>query len=759
MKKYIFIYFLLFSTLVSAQQNRYKWRLGLETGVMNYFGDLNSDFFPANSALVDKDWDFLSYSASLERNFGKASALRLTVGKGQFIANDRKVGFNGDFEPSSEFFQRALNVRTEIEDANLSYIYYFDNGKLFSEKSFFAPFLGFGVGFTRFKTFGDLLNSNGNRYYYWSDNSVRDAPEGTVGANEIEQDGNFETPLYQLQTETINYARQIWHASATLGFKFRLTSRVGLNLSYTAKIANTDYLDDVSKPEFQEFASSFREYANNPADFGGERGNSNDNDIYSFTSIGLHYSFGRKRQAFKTPEIYTFSPDETSTKTGGKVVVSNRKEEKVENGTTKLGISLNKPEGEKSTKLEIHTSKKSDFKLEEREEERIFPESWGEYIYTNQTGYVFIDSTGNFKDGSGKKKSTKLQIVTADDEADSVKNLIDSWVEKDRKQKSTKLNIVTNEPLPDSITQKVYANELANENTGKSVSIDAKMPVSNADSLTSENGLANTEMENSTKSKPKKTTEITGFSVVPVASDSTAETSEIESELAEEENFNTTPTEKNKTVVVSNFSTTPTDSVATDSLAIASDSVAYINPNSEMEKDLAVLKAQMELMIMMQKKDESVKSELAGINQKLDNLNVAERTIRRTAKLKAELAEMRNETEPIGVRQNNQSNKVVAVNNPETNSALEELALYKNTTLYFPINVSNLSANDKMQLQKLATYLKKTNYKVGIRNTWVIGQILQKLLFNSIGCTHPYKHHFAFYCPPYSPLGVQRCPL
>ncbi len=689
MKKYLFIYLLLFSTVVFAQQNRYKWRLGLETGVMNYFGDLNSDFFPANSALVDKDWDFLSYSASLERNFSKASAFRLTIGKGQFIANDRKIGFNGDLEASAEFFQRALNVRTEIEDANLSYIYYFDNGKLLSEKSFFAPFIGFGVGFTRFKTFGDLLNSDGNRYYYWSDNSVRDAPEGTVGANEIEQDGNFETPLYQLQTETIDYARQVWHASATFGFKFRLTSRVGLNVSYTAKIANTDYLDDVSKSDFQDFANSFREYVNNPADFNGERGNSSGNDIYSFTSIGLNYSFGRKKQTFKTPEIYTFSPDDISTKTGGKVAVSNSKktEEKAVGvgGTTNLGINLNNPDGEKTTKLRFDLAKNSSFKP--TKEERVFPESWGEYIYTNQTGYVFFDSTGNFKNGSGKKKSTKLQIVTADDDkADSVKNLIDSWVEKERKQKTTKLNIVTNEPLPDSIRQRIETNEFVrHQNTKDSLALAKKSDKTIVDS------------------KPKKKTEITGFSAVPVASDSTNETIEEDPELVEVET-------ENETRIVSGFYTTPTDSVATDSLLINSDSVNYINPNSEMEKDLAVLKAQMELMILMQKKDESVKKELAGINQKLDNLNGGTENSE-NAKLRNELAEMKSRLNQL------ESNKttVIAANNSKTNSALEELALYKNTTLFFPINVSNLSSADKTQLQKLAGYLKRTNYKVGIR--------------------------------------------
>lgn len=703
--------------MVSAQQNRYKWRLGVETGVMNYFGDLNSELFPANAALVDKDWDFLSYSASLERNFGKASALRLTVGNGQFISSDRKVGFSGDFENETEFFGRALNVRTEIKDATLSYIYYLDNGKILSEKSFLSPFFGLGFGFTQFKTFGDLLDSDGDRYYYWSDNSVRDAPEGTVGASIIEQDGNFETPLYQLQTEEIDYAREVWHACATLGFKFRLGARMNLNLSYTAKFADTDYLDDVSKSDFQGFANSFREYANNPADFDGRRGNSSDNDIYSFTSIGLHYSFGRKKQAFKTPEIYTFMPEETSSKTGGNFSASNKKEEKqVEKvkpeGTTKLGINLKKPDSERTTSLGIFVPKDSDFKP--TEEERIFPETWGEYIYTNQTGYVFFDSTGNFAQGNQKKKSTKLQIATADDEeADSVKNLIDSWVEKEKK-KSTKLNIVTNEPLPDSIVNRVEANEIANEEKKKQVYNNAK--TANADSTALAKNL------NSTESNTKKTTETASFSVVPIVADSTnqnlkAEETLVETEV-ENEVFSTTPTEKN-TVVVSNISTgteidslTSMDSLASDSAAIALDSVANVAPNTEMEKDLAVLKAQMELLILMQKKDESVKSELAGINQKLDNMNGNGGTNNsETAKLKAELAEMRNRLSQLESGKTN----VVAVNNPETNSALEELALYKNTTVFFPINVSTLSNSDKTELKKLTAYLGRVDYKVAVR--------------------------------------------
>ncbi|MFT5914388.1 MAG: outer membrane protein OmpA-like peptidoglycan-associated protein [Bacteroidia bacterium] len=544
-------------------------------------------------------------------------------------------------------------------------------------------------------------------------NSVRDAPEVTVGANEIGQDGNYETPLYQLQTETVNYARQIWHASATFGFKFRLTSRIGLNLSYTAKFANTDYLDDVSKPEFQDFSNSFREYANNPADFSGERGNSSKNDIYTFTSIGLHYSFGRKKQAFKTPEIYTFSPDETSTKTSGKATVSNQKKQKVEEkaggGTTNLGINLNKPNGEKTTKLRFDLADNSEFEL--LKEGQTLSDNLGEYIYTNQTDYVFFDSTGNIAGANRKGKSTKLQIVTADDkDADSVKNLIDSWVEKERKQKTTKLNIVTNQPLPDSILKRVEANELAKNDKSELVSTDAKTPFSTTDSVTLVNKLVVAERDTIIKIQPKMNAETVSFSVVPVAVDSTLESGEIDSELVEEET-DTKPIEaKDEILFVSNFPTTPTDSVATDNLIINSDSVFYVNHNSKIEKNLAVLQAQMELMILIQKKNESVKKELAGINQKLDNMNGG-MADSENAQLRNELAEMRSRLSQL------ESNKttVVAVDNSKSNSALEELALYKNTTLFFPINVSNLSGSDKMQLQKLANYLKRTNYKVGIR--------------------------------------------
>jgi len=304
----LIIAFLLIPALLSGQQNEYDWRIGVYGGVMSYYGDLSHELIEPNRKLINisDNLDYLSYGLSLERRLSNAFSFGLIYTDGQFVANDRKINWDGELQTAHPRFERSLNARTEIQDVSAYFTYHFDNGDLLGIRSIVSPYLKAGLGLTQFGVYGDLFYGpkQQQRYYYWDDNTIRGQPPESPGAMVIEQDGEFETRLDGLQTEGVDYDTRVLSAGAALGLKFHL-GRFNINLESHWRWVSTDYLDDVSGDFPTSYNSDLQRYASNPAGIEGpQRGsNSERNDIYAFTSISLHYNFARKEGDFHIPPI------------------------------------------------------------------------------------------------------------------------------------------------------------------------------------------------------------------------------------------------------------------------------------------------------------------------------------------------------------------------------------------------------------------------------------------------------------------------
>lgn len=312
-RRYLFslLFITFFPLLLAAQQNEFNWRVGAYGGIITYYGDLSYrlvDPNPKLNNLLFDNLDYASYGFSLERRLSNTFSIGLLWTEGQFIANDRSVNWDGSLQPQNPDFERALNARTELWDASAYLTYHFDNGNLLKRRAFLAPYLKAGIGLTHFNVFGDLFRGPGQeqRYFYWDDGSIRDQPPGTPNAQQIEQDGIYETNLTSLQTEGRNYQTEVLSLSGGLGLKLRF-GRFNINLESMLRWVNTDYLDDVSGGTFpEEFNSELQAYASNPANVSRkQRGENDRNDLYAFTSLSLHFNFGRKENEFAAPAIVT----------------------------------------------------------------------------------------------------------------------------------------------------------------------------------------------------------------------------------------------------------------------------------------------------------------------------------------------------------------------------------------------------------------------------------------------------------------------
>ncbi len=303
-----------FAFTAQAQLHGYKWRFGASTGTTNYFGDIrplelnNFQNFTKYYKRYTTYSDQLSYQLSIEYALGNSVGLMLTGGSYQFGSSDRFIKNDGTLLTDSPTFDRALNFQTDVYDAGLSFVIKPDNNWLLSGKSFFAPYFTVGAGVLSYKVHGDLLDANGNRYDYTNMNLI--------------PDGNFETNLTTLGTErSDNYKTTAFYANLGLGVRLRITKSIEIFAQSDFKLTNTDYLDDVSGVYRTSYNNDFQRYAAKPGTNivtaenpyrGMENGRP---DWYIYHGMGIKFSLGANKTSFNPPVItqrYTFVPTELS---------------------------------------------------------------------------------------------------------------------------------------------------------------------------------------------------------------------------------------------------------------------------------------------------------------------------------------------------------------------------------------------------------------------------------------------------------------
>ncbi|HRK28684.1 MAG TPA: OmpA family protein [Chitinophagales bacterium] len=280
---------LFLSSMATAQNDDYGWRLGAGIGYMAYYGDL-TDNDVGKAFKNHYQWNAnrdLAFSLSLERRLTSGISLQLSGNRGYITANDRNRAF------TDPLFNRALNFRTEINDGNLSFVFKTDNDRILGDKAFIAPYFLLGAGITNFRVFADLQDGDGSFYDY---------------TLPLLSDGTYETEITNIGTEKIaNYATLVPHVNAGLGLRFRFWGTFSLHFQTDLRYALSDYLDDVGSPNFRtSFSNEVQAFAGKPnPQYTGNRGKTDKlNDIYAISTVSLRINFGRKKETFLPPVFY-----------------------------------------------------------------------------------------------------------------------------------------------------------------------------------------------------------------------------------------------------------------------------------------------------------------------------------------------------------------------------------------------------------------------------------------------------------------------
>ena len=267
MKKIFFIVtiVLFYQTNITLAQR--GWEVGGWAGVSHYFGDLNTNF--------DLKRPGLAGGAIFRFNFNDRLCLKMSANYGNISADDKN---------SSNIFEqrRNLNFRSTLVDGTGQFEFNFLPYNYFDKSQWFSPYLFAGLSVYHFNPQGKYNGS-------WYD--LR--PLGT--------EGQFRGEEYYTTQMALAYGG---------GLKIALNEVWSINIELSARKLFTDYLDDVSKtyPNMNEIRKQHGDIAvllSDPSvpdsegkkvgQFGRQRGDSKNNDMFTFFGIGILYYFGDLR--------------------------------------------------------------------------------------------------------------------------------------------------------------------------------------------------------------------------------------------------------------------------------------------------------------------------------------------------------------------------------------------------------------------------------------------------------------------------------
>lgn len=168
-----------------------------------------------------------------------------SIAIGQRINNMLDVSISGVFgKLTSTEYTTLVNRNFESKIKQLDVSVLFRTDELLSEFSL-TPYVGLGLGFMSFDPHADLLDKNGNKYFYWTDGSVRDRTENipnTITSRMLIHDYNYET---QLKDSAVNYSRKAMTIPLTIGLNFSILNNLSAKIGLTYFMIFSDYVDNV----------------------------------------------------------------------------------------------------------------------------------------------------------------------------------------------------------------------------------------------------------------------------------------------------------------------------------------------------------------------------------------------------------------------------------------------------------------------------------------------------------------------------------
>ncbi|MBA2611385.1 MAG: hypothetical protein H0U95_05410 [Bacteroidetes bacterium] len=231
-----------------------KPKISIGMGRLGYHGDLYQRHF--QSPLTAR----MAYDLNISQRLTRYLQLNFNVMFGKLGADEYTLNRNENFQ-------------SEIRAGGVNLMY--DFGNFIPDLYKVRPFVTIGVTGFEFLSKTDLKDKNGNTYYYWSDGSIKDMPEGTAGsqnAKDLVRDYYYETDIRERNADGFGkYQERAWSMPIGGGAIIKVTDRVDFKLNFQYYFTTTDYLDGVSNKSV------------------GNRIGTKQKDNFTYTSFALQY--------------------------------------------------------------------------------------------------------------------------------------------------------------------------------------------------------------------------------------------------------------------------------------------------------------------------------------------------------------------------------------------------------------------------------------------------------------------------------------
>ena len=216
----------------------YKPILKFGVGSFTFLGDVRDSYY--SNPLIGRKPIMIGIS----RKINSFLSFDFDVTKGYLSGTERTTKRNLNF--LSDVFIGGLQIRYNFEhllkkkDVFLS----------LEEYRVLIPFFSIGIETMTFSSKGDLYDSQGRMYYYWSDGTLRDLPEkpeNIYNATILHRDYIYETDLRDLDLDGLGkYNNNTYGIPISVGVNLHINERLIFELGASYHLMFSDLIDNVS---------------------------------------------------------------------------------------------------------------------------------------------------------------------------------------------------------------------------------------------------------------------------------------------------------------------------------------------------------------------------------------------------------------------------------------------------------------------------------------------------------------------------------
>ena len=251
----------------------FKPSIGLGTGMLSFYGDLYTSHF--QPPMLSR----IGYELTVSQKFTDYLMFNFYALYGKLGADER----NG---PNN----RNLNFESQIRAGGINLLYNFDN--FLPKKRDASPFISLGFESFEFLSKTDQYDQYGNKYYYWTDGTIRNIDQNAPNAAtaiQIKRDYTYESDIREMNLDGFGkYPERSFAIPVGVGFMFKISDAWDFKLGTTMHFTFTDNIDGVS---------------NNSV---GNRAGNKNYDKFMMTSFSIHYNFGTKDKEQEEEDNDTF---------------------------------------------------------------------------------------------------------------------------------------------------------------------------------------------------------------------------------------------------------------------------------------------------------------------------------------------------------------------------------------------------------------------------------------------------------------------